>query len=547
MGFFSSRRPEQIEEPLNHDATVVQVIRSRFYGSKQKGKGRETDTSYTSSIHSEIANNPDNQTSHDLGSLSKAERQPTSPSAVRPRPSNLSLSTEKPRPTTDVITISLAQRLDELATANTQGLLDNDEYRLLRQNLFERLAGGSSIPTETPLVPVAGPPKTPLSAHTRHTLSNFHVQAPRTPSIASKKSFQSTVSGFLKRTTSKKRNSLALDTAGSDASSMRSVPVSPSLTKRTSDSSLRKSRPSTTHDGDPFGSPRRTPVSKIFRSDTRSIRRAPSLPPSSFPTQALSAEARIVQMSAASTLEDDDERLQTAKEIRQEIELVEAEGRRLLDAFNGLELSTLVRRQRAPGRSPLAAASGMISSPIEANACSPTPSLRTGRDPDAMSVVSAHSGFSQTRSPSVKSRMRQLNASASAPVFQPVSLGRKTSMSSVSTRSRSGTAPSHQNSLGRHKLGSTSSVNLTRSTGHLPLPTLSEHEGPYISSPLRSAATTQSSVDNGTQDDDLAGLEAEMADIRKRRTEVTARYEARIEYLRARLKGAELRDKLMKK
>lgn len=32
MGFFSSRRPEQIEEPPNHDATVVQVIRSRFVG-----------------------------------------------------------------------------------------------------------------------------------------------------------------------------------------------------------------------------------------------------------------------------------------------------------------------------------------------------------------------------------------------------------------------------------------------------------------------------------------------------------------------------------
>ena len=30
MGFFSSRRPERFEEPLNNDASVVQVIRSRF-------------------------------------------------------------------------------------------------------------------------------------------------------------------------------------------------------------------------------------------------------------------------------------------------------------------------------------------------------------------------------------------------------------------------------------------------------------------------------------------------------------------------------------
>ncbi|GJE91759.1 hypothetical protein PsYK624_079100 [Phanerochaete sordida] len=555
MGFFSSRRPEQTEEPLHHDATVVQVIRSRFYGSKQKGKGRETDQSYASSIHSETPNHPDNIPSHDSRSLRKAERQPTSPPTLRPRPPNLTIPTEKPRPTTDVITLTLAQRLDELATANSQGLLDDAEYRLLRQNLFERLAGGSTVPAETPLVPVAGPPKTPSSAHTRRTSSNFHISAPRTPSIASKKSFQSTVSGFLKRTASKKRTSLAIDTAGSDAGSIYSVARSPSMMKQTSESSLRKPRPSTTYEPDSLGSPRRTPASQVFRSDARSIKRAPSLPPSSFPSQTLSAEARIAQMSIIDTLDDDDERLQTAKEIRQEIEVVEAEGRRLLDAFNGLELSTLVRQQRSPSHAPLAAASGILSSPIDAHTLSPTSSLRTGKDPDAMSIVSAHSGLSAKRAPSVSSRSRQLTTSASAPVFQPVSLGRKTSLSSMSTRSRSGTAPSHaQSSPGRYnlKFGSTSSINLTRSTGHLPLPTLSEHEVPYVSSPLRRAASDVPASGGGAgasiaTDDDIAALEAEMADIRRRRAEVTARYEARIEYLRARLKGAELREKLLKK
>lgn len=56
-------------------------------------------------------------------------------------------------------------------------------------------------------------------------------------------------------------------------------------------------------------------------------------------------------------------------------------------------------------------------------------------------------------------------------------------------------------------------------------------------------------MENGEDgpDDDFTALEAEMADIRRRRAEVTARYEARIEYLRARLKGAELREKLMKR
>lgn len=55
------------------------------------------------------------------------------------------------------------------------------------------------------------------------------------------------------------------------------------------------------------------------------------------------------------------------------------------------------------------------------------------------------------------------------------------------------------------------------------------------------------SVKHLREDDDILALEAEMADIRKRRAEVTARYEARLEYLRARLKGAELREKLLKR
>jgi hypothetical protein len=34
----------------------------------------------------------------------------------------------------------------------------DDEYRLLRQNIFERLASGSSVPQEAPLVPIVSHP-----------------------------------------------------------------------------------------------------------------------------------------------------------------------------------------------------------------------------------------------------------------------------------------------------------------------------------------------------------------------------------------------------
>jgi hypothetical protein len=41
--------------------------------------------------------------------------------------------------------------------------------------------------------------------------------------------------------------------------------------------------------------------------------------------------------------------------------------------------------------------------------------------------------------------------------------------------------------------------------------------------------------------------ENDMEDIRRRREEVSKRYEARLEYLRAKLKGAQLHEKLLKK
>jgi hypothetical protein len=81
-------------------------------------------------------------------------------------------------------------------------------------------------------------------------------------------------------------------------------------------------------------------------------------------------------------------------------------------------------------------------------------------------------------------------------------------------------------------LKSSSSVNLSRSTGHLPLSTLAKDE-------VGRERMAQSGVDGGFED--------EMMDIQWRREEVSMRYEARLEYLRAKLKGAQLHEKLLRK
>lgn len=61
----------------------------------------------------------------------------------------------------DTTVKTLAQRLNELAVANGDGLLNNEEYRILRQNIFERLAQGETeLPQESPIGRIPG--DTPL-------------------------------------------------------------------------------------------------------------------------------------------------------------------------------------------------------------------------------------------------------------------------------------------------------------------------------------------------------------------------------------------------
>ena len=48
-------------------------------------------------------------------------------------------------------------------------------------------------------------------------------------------------------------------------------------------------------------------------------------------------------------------------------------------------------------------------------------------------------------------------------------------------------------------------------------------------------------------DEDALALDKEVGDIRRRREEVMSRYEVRLEYLRAKLRGAEIHERLLRK
>jgi hypothetical protein len=399
--------------------------------------------------------------------------------------------------------------------------------------------------------------------------------------VQSKGTVSSSVSGLLRLATGRRNNSTDTETLQSDSTSLLSSPGSNSpntFTRRLLRISLSKQSGSTTSLRVDATSPVQDNASTSYalspsRSDgpgklitpsisrsstTRSKRRAPP-PPSAFHHRTNGADHKQIHPEI---LDDnlDDEELKSSREIRTQIEAVEAEGRRLMDAFNGLELSALTRKCQSNNVAPLPSSTHFL------HALDSSESFHQSKDVDGVSmrsVTSNGTSLSAHRSP-VRSPRTVPNSPL---VAQPVSLARKSSLSSVSSRGRSGPAtgapylPALPSSLGRLWSGSTSSVNLTRSTGHLPLAPVAEGDSRESveghvrhlrldTSPaalLGPSSASSRKTEMIGDDGDITALEAEMAEIRRRRAEVLARYEERLGYLKAKLKGAELHEKLLRR
>ena len=335
--------------------------------------------------------------------------------------------------------------------------------------------------------------------------ADSHIPSPsphtsRSTSVRSKASIVSTFSGLLRRATSRRFKPASGSQPPTSSDSMI-PPSTPSpvqnrtlprhfLRRETSDSSL----------GSEVSAHRMSEYQRGGTPTSRKSSRHP--PPSSYSNRGFrsvpNTPTRDPKHHSSGEFDLNGEHTQSVKELRAEIEAVEAEGRRLLDAFNGLELSTLTKRQRRP-------------IPLQ---------MTTETDEG-----SVHSG----RSASLRARQIPTNSNSQPLVSQPITLSRKNSLSSMSSRGRSTSGSLHplpsasSNSLGKHgtSTGSTPSVN---NAGFSTLETVEE-----------------------TSDPALATLENEMTDIRRRRAEVVARYEAKLELLRAKLKGAEMHEKLLKR
>ncbi|KAJ4481903.1 hypothetical protein J3R30DRAFT_3402587 [Lentinula aciculospora] len=718
MGFFSSRRTDEElvvngRERSKTTATVVQVIRSRFYGKHRAGADSRAEAhSSTFVAHDGSAasilghpgqslrktqSTPFSATIHKAsGGSSRLKNVHTSSSSTNLRstePSNTrnsglfessgflhvqtgtstskstygrpdaadtssTVSANKLPPTpastrasrTDNATMTLAQRLNELAVANEQGLLNDDEYRILRQNLFERFAGNATVPVEESIVPASvtslrHPQKgiTPASEgrtsfSSSRLSSNFNIDiAPntstasvRSPSI---RSVRTGVTSLLHRATNRGSNRDKSDTSsiysttstasnvfhsqlsynqphtrvGSHAGSARSLRKKTSNSSIGTEASISKkgqnqadsvslsSRTSRKRTGLGFGQhPERSPSDGSYspqtpsRSATSSLRRL-AVPPSSFSPKGLhNSNLEPTREDGRSQDIFEDTNLVTSADLKREIAAVEAEGKRLVDAFNGLEVTTLAKRQRRhlghyrvesrpativglPGDGVMETPeSGGNSASTEVGVAStwtlipdnklqfratPTQTPTSAYlDTDLISIRSgtsahtSHTGRSIPRSAHRDASRTLPSKPSSSSVSGPGPLDRKNSGSSLGSsitgKKRAGGVspipplpsavppiPSGLSGLSNLALASGSSLNLARSTGQLPMTSVPEDEG-----------VDRLGLGVGSEE-----INEEIRGIRKKKDDVSKRYEERLEYLRAKLKGAQLHEKLMKK
>ncbi|KAJ7069860.1 hypothetical protein C8F01DRAFT_1246032 [Mycena amicta] len=606
MGFFSSKKdtePKENVRPVLSAESGFRTLRSRlqlYARSKLDSKERDSTTTMFSQpgsvaatlsppVATPIANrqlqlklsssspalrNPSKASSgtganngtttnrHSMQQSSDANNAGSRSRALGTKSSSSSLTA--PRKQSDNVTTTLAQRLNELAVANSEGLLNDDEYRLLRQDLFERFTSTNVVPTETPVVPVAPHqrsvriatattgkrPSIDSARISISTSSNFVVdKPPGAPSVNSRSSISGVASLFRRATgrqSSSRDDTSSVFSASSAAPSESAASRIKRLSRKTSNSSL-------TDRGDAMSiSSRRTTNTTALGSpiepatnaapSVRSIRRLP-MPPSSFPTRLPGVESRYAGMSAdTGSPVDGKDNPESVQALRQEIQAVEAEARRLMDAFSGLELSTLTKHRRTSAMGPQDSVATLI----------PDHGARSGTDiSDAASMRSATSaGTSASRrrqKPSGPVSMHGYSSRSdsgygtSSLRVGSSTLDRKNSVSSMGS-SRLGIGPSRSASEGTGglmvppvpplplgmSLGGSSTPSLARSTGHLPMSVLHEGE-PVLTVDL----------------DEEREFGQEMDDLRRRREEVARRYESRLEYLRAKLRGAELHEKLL--
>ena len=255
----------------------------------------------------------------------------------------------------------------------------------------------------------------------------------------------------------------------------------------------------------------------------------------------------------------------TAAELRAEIQSLEEENKRLMDMFNGLEMTMLTKHGR-PANNGRSASDGVAGSggrtlPSDWTLASdkkiPAPEKSSSRLSISSSSMRSFAGLQRKGSLSFLRRSQ-------LPPLPPI----PTSATSAST-SGFGSTPTSATSMGVSptlpSASSTSSSSLHPyphpmviaggSQSNRSSPNLALDRGVGVGSTTSSGKLTRSrsgyigtnhGKGGGGDDAEQDALENGLDDIRRKRASVLSRYEKRLEYLRARLRSAELHERLLK-
>ncbi|KAB5595934.1 hypothetical protein CTheo_698 [Ceratobasidium theobromae] len=442
------------------------------------------------------------------------------------------------RAATDPITKTMAERLNELIKSHAEGMIDDETYRDLRASLFERFGAASHPSVEPSHVRISNDPSSSSAASSsngtkRHSIvrpdSNFHL-APRPPSMnfsrphtpGGSRSIRSTtsrtstvataVTGLLRRGTKKRPSeNQQLDSRPGSPDNVSMFSATSSTAGYSRAGGYQGSTPSLASVGGaraPSLSSRRTGRSGLT---SRSF----ATPPSSYhrhghaygygtgvDTEVRSKTESEVSMSADLSEYDD----KSPSELREAMVRTEREGRKMLDAFNGLELTVLTKYRGAGGAMGMAGVGGVSGTG--------TGWTHVSHPSDGGGYGTDYGYGTERRSNSTRRRIGQIRG--------------KGSSSSPSLHS----SPLHPNKGRSLSLSGTGSISGGSVRSRSPQPPTVHEE----------ASAGGSGMD--LDDPDMSQLHQEMEDIRRRRAQVAQRYETRLEMLRVKLKSAELRDKV---
>ncbi|KAG8897343.1 hypothetical protein FRB99_008217 [Tulasnella sp. 403] len=572
MAFIFSSRGESTSKITTKDSpggSVTAILKSKWYG-KARNMPPPISTSIPQPSSGTATAPPTSALAQDLARATLLSptfatnrdrlASPTSAPPEKRRSSPISSSSPRSPSRTDVMTLTLAARLEELELSNAEGLLDDEGYRILRQNLFASFKSPGASGPQTEQTPVRISSSGSKDSRNLRPLgdSNFHVSTMKADSIRSNnsRSTVSAVKNILRRRTSKSRTSISneTDSPTKDNNSIyssvsrgsNSLRHHQTLASSKSSGSLGSEYSQSQQDLHSLYS-RRTGVSGLT-GGSRTTSRSTRGPPSSY----------NLRRSAPDT-DDDDAHKQSSSELRTEIALVEAEYKRILDNYHGAETAAMAKlpNQMKPSKSsrPLSAVSQATVTELSWAMFPPVD------DSSGSKEAENYPGNNVSVAHSTPVRPHKVS-----PFNRFGSLRRKPSMSSThSSPSGSSLRPSSAASprpsiplLGRkasaiHLSRPNSPATLAKSTPNLmfqasPLPkgrtsNVSAKDRP--GSPLIIDDSDEDSKDPAERMHRQTQKQIER--IRQSREDATRRYDGRLEYLRTKLKSAELHERLLKK